>query len=112
MLKQSFKEQLFSPARQESATKLTQNGKIKAQIFEWEPQCIFPIDPLANSISRLPIRQAFDKLQDRDQGQSPGGFGWLPSSRKERSKDVILKHLVQLIADPQAEIPLGANDVS
>jgi hypothetical protein len=111
MLKESFKEQLFSPTCQESAPKLTQNGKIKAQVFEWEPESIFPVNPLANGIGSLSIRQPFDKLQDRHQSQPPWRFGWLPSSRKERSKDVILKHLAQLIAYPQAEIPFGANDV-
>jgi hypothetical protein len=111
MLKQSFKEQLLAPACQESAPKLTQHGKIKAQVFEWQPECICPVNPLTNSIGRLSIRQPFDKLQDRHQGPSPRRFSWLPSSRKERSKDVIVKHLAQLIASPQAKIPFGAHDV-
>ncbi|MBA2676974.1 MAG: hypothetical protein H0U76_01035 [Ktedonobacteraceae bacterium] len=37
-------------------------------------------------LSRLPIGQPFDDLQDRDQSQSPGSLGWSVPGRKQIGK--------------------------
>jgi hypothetical protein len=51
-----------------------------------------------------------NELQHRDQRQSPGGFSWLPLSRKEGSEQFILKDCAQLISSPNAHASFRTND--
>jgi hypothetical protein len=103
---------LFRPARDQPGPKLAQDGKIEASIGEFQPSGIFPINASSYGISGLSIGQVLRELQDGDEGQTPGRFGWLSDVGIQVGKLVMAIHRPQCIAHLQIPIPTGKGGAS
>ena len=95
----------------EPCAKLTEDGGIKARIGAFQGQGILPVDAPADGGGGLPIRQAFDELENQHQGQACGGFRGLPGWRKEGGKLAILLERAQCIAELEAQRAFGKGGV-
>src|SRR5713226_10719893 len=62
---------------------------VKPRVSQFQAEGVFPSQPIANSVSGLPIRQAFHKLKHCHQCQAPGSFGGLTMCRKQIGKAFI-----------------------
>jgi len=91
---------------------LAQYRKIEPGILQFQAQQVFPINPTANSIRSLPIRQVFSKLQNGDDCQPPRRFGRLPSLRKQSRKLVVMVECLQFIPQGHIGIALGKGSPS
>jgi hypothetical protein len=70
---------------------------IKAWVRQVQAQEIFPINPGADGLSGLPIREVLAKLHHRYQGKAPRRQARLAADGKERGKVVVLVNRTQLI---------------
>ena len=53
---------------EEAGAKLAQHRGIEARVVHLKRQQVFPVQPGADGISRLPIREVFRELEDGDEG--------------------------------------------
>ena len=104
---QRLQEQVFRSPMDEARAELAQDRRIKAGIGQLQGQRIFPIDPPADGIRGLAVRQAFGELQHQHQRQPGGGFGRLPGRGKEGRKLSILIEGAERIAHLHTQGPLG-----
>ena len=70
-LQEQIQQTLLSMALDQAGAKLGEDGMVKAGIAEVQTEGVFPGQPITHGISRLTIRQAFHKLEQRDQRQAP-----------------------------------------
>jgi hypothetical protein len=74
----------------QTQAKLRQERKIEPRIRQCQAQCILPINPFTDRISRLSIRETIDILEDGDDSQSPRLVGMLTFDGVEGNKVLIL----------------------
>jgi hypothetical protein len=72
LLEKRFEQQLRLFVSHQPSPELGQHVGVKAKVRQLQAQHIFPVNATAHGISRRPVRQAFRKLQDRDQRESSG----------------------------------------
>jgi hypothetical protein len=100
-------EVLFRPTRDQPGPKLAQDRKIEASIGEFQPSGLLPINASPYGISGLSIGQVLRKLQDGDEGQAPGRFGWLSDVGIQAGQLVMALKRPQCIAHLPIPIPTG-----
>jgi hypothetical protein len=88
-LQEQIQQTLFGMALNETGAKLGEYRMVKPWVSQFQAEGVFPSQPIANGVSGLAIRQAFHKLQHRDQCQAPRSFGGLTMRRKQIGKDFI-----------------------
>jgi hypothetical protein len=72
MVEHHLEELHLAPASDQTRPKFAQYGKVKARMSQFQGKCILPIDALLDRLGGLSIRQAFNELEDADQGEPPG----------------------------------------
>src|SRR6266487_947925 len=101
------KQELFCMVFNQTSTKFGEDRGVKARIGEIQTQEIFPIDPSSYCICGLPIREVLYTLHDRNQGESPWSFGWLPFPGKDLRKILIGVDTSQDVAHLHVQIAFG-----
>jgi hypothetical protein len=81
-------QRLGRPIAQATA-ELGEDGAVEAGVGQLQPRHVLPVDACAQGMGRLEVREAFGELQDRDEGQPPGGEGRLPMRGEERGEELI-----------------------
>jgi len=87
---------------------------MEAPVGQLQAEQILPIDPPADGLGGLAIREIFEELQDQDQGQAGRGRGGLAAAGEQVGKLRIGVDGAQFVGEPQAEIALrqdGAGDL-
>lgn len=88
-LKLPESEWVFSLILDQTCPKLAECTEVETWIVQFETQRVLPVDPCAHLIGRLPVRQIFQKLENGDQGESPGCESVLAACGKELGKVVV-----------------------
>ena len=83
-------------------TVLSKPGSVRSNA-----KAIFPIDPAANSLRRLPIRQAIGELHDENQGQAPWRLRGLTAAGIKTRKHLVAIDRPQLIAQTEPCVAFG-----
>jgi hypothetical protein len=91
----------------QSRPDFAQHRVIKARVRQFQSQRILPVDAAPHSVGRAPIRQTFDKLEDRRQSSAGGGFSGLSSQRKEASTLHVVVDGSHGVSNTPTERPLG-----
>jgi hypothetical protein len=85
---------------------------MEARIRQLEAQCIFPIHAPPHRIGGLAIRQPFDILHHRHQGQAPRrDFHGTPATAVEIGKEVIVIERAELGTQVHIEIAFGKGSL-
>jgi len=111
-IKHQVEELLLGATGHQPAPELGEHRGIEARVIELQGQGILPVDVATDRMGRLLIREPLDILHDGDEGQSPGGFGRLTASRKERRKVLIGVDGAKLVAHPHEEVTFAVGGTS
>jgi hypothetical protein len=85
---------------------------MEAGIGAFQPSSRFPINPSPYGISGLAIGQVLRTLQNNDESQAPGHFGWLSDAGIAVGKLVIVINRPKFIAHHHIPISTGKGGVS
>src|SRR3954454_15900382 len=98
-LEQSMKDLFLSPARHQTGTELTEHRAVETSVSQFQTEQILPVDPAADGIGSLTVREVFSILQQAHQQQPPGSLGRLPTGGKQEGKVLIGKQGSQFVAE-------------
>ena len=91
LIEHGFEQQIWDIALDKSRSKLAEDRKIEALVFQLQVKGILPIDACAHGVSSLTIGKSFGELHEGDQGQLPGSKRGLSVFGKQISKHLILE---------------------
>ena len=78
---------------------------MEARISEGQSEDIFPINAAADGIGGLAIREAFSKLEDRDQCQARWRLCGLTARREERCKLRVVVDSAETVGHLHVDVP-------
>jgi hypothetical protein len=99
-LEHGVQQQMLRLAGDKAGPELGERAEVEPGISQFEPQRILPVDPGAHSVGGLPVAEVLEKLEDRDQSQSPWRKGGLPPGRVEPLEVLILVEDAKFIPEP------------
>src|ERR1039458_7716449 len=108
LLQQRVQHHLIQAAASDAGPELTQDRVVEPGIGQAKAESVFPVDPGAHRLGRLPVGQVLRHLEDRHQGQParrPARLAPFPVGTREL---LIGQPLTELITDhqPQRTLPL------
>ena len=112
VVEHAIEQQMLGLAGDKPLAELGKSAEVKAGIGQFEPERRRPVDPGAHRIRGLAVAQMLEKLEHRDQRQSPRRQSRLAAHREEgREIGVALKRaeLVTQLHDDRALRKGGAG---
>ena len=109
---QRFEQQLFGPAREQTAAELAEHAESKAGVGQFQSQGIFPVDAATDRLGRLPVGEAFDKLQDENQSESGRRKARLAAQVKQSCELLVLVERTEHIHEVAAKVAFGEGGAS
>ncbi len=70
-IEQLVQQPFFGAAGEQARAELAQHRVVEARVGQGEAEQVFPVDPRADRLRGLPVRQGLAELQQGDQGQPP-----------------------------------------
>jgi hypothetical protein len=101
------KEQSFGIVGKQAVTKFTQDREIKARIIQRQSKGILPGDAVTDIVGGLTIADAFDELEDGDQGKTDGGESRTAIVGEEMSELVVLVDHAEVVTEVEIQIAFG-----
>ena len=94
-------QQILGMASQQAPPELGEHAEVKAGVVKLEPQSVLPVDARAHGVGGLPVAHVLEKLQHRDECQSPGCQRRLPATWIQSSEILVAVQIGELVAQPR-----------
>jgi hypothetical protein len=108
-IQDSIEHPVLDGSLDQTCAELAQDRAVETRIRQLQCQRIFPIDPAANRLGGLPIRQSVSELHDENQRQTPWRFRGLAASGVEIRKHPVAIDRPQFIPQIEPYVAFGKS---
>ena len=113
-LEHRLQQEPFGTAGDEAGAELAEDGEVEAGVGQLQAEGVLPVDAAADGVGGLAIGEPLGELQDRDQGQPPGGLRRLSPVGEQAGEAFVVVEGAQGVPHGQVGVAVGeggAGDV-